>query len=188
MWQASGGDFAPVASAVTTVSAPGPYKWLTTAALLEDVAAWLESPEENHGWILVGDESTSRTAKRFDSREHPTPANRPMLRLVYRVSTASESDLPRQSAELVSTWPNPFSDQTRLDVSLDRPGVLVVEVFDVTGRMVADLSRTWKPAGRHAFRFDAGDLPPGLYVARAQHIADDGSGESVLMSTMVLAR
>ena len=44
-----------------------------------DVQGWLDNPSANFGWLLQGNESQGGTAKRFDSRENPTPSNRPTL-------------------------------------------------------------------------------------------------------------
>lgn len=82
-WASPGGDFVASASAsqsVTTSSAV--YTW-TSSAMATDVQGWLDTPSSNHGWIVLGDESTSATAKRFDSREATTAANRPTLIVTY---------------------------------------------------------------------------------------------------------
>lgn len=83
LWAAPGGEFDPAPSATTTVGAVGAYTWVAPA-LAADVAAWLADPATNHGWALLGDETTDPTAKRFDSREND-PANRPRLTITYSV-------------------------------------------------------------------------------------------------------
>ena len=82
-WQAAGGDYVAAASGSLTVAGVGPYEWPSTPGLVADVQAWLADPARNHGWVLVGDESATRTTKRFDSREHPLEANRPVLRITF---------------------------------------------------------------------------------------------------------
>jgi hypothetical protein len=82
-WSVAGGDFDPSPSAEQTVAGDGYYTWFTTPALVADVQAWLDDPAANHGWIVVGDESTEVTAKRFDSREHFAPELRPSLTVEY---------------------------------------------------------------------------------------------------------
>jgi FtsP/CotA-like multicopper oxidase with cupredoxin domain len=77
-WSSAGGDFAASASASTAVTATGRYSW-SGSGMVADVQSWLDAPAGNFGWVVLGDESTSRTAKRFDSREHGTSANRPRL-------------------------------------------------------------------------------------------------------------
>ena len=83
LWATPGGDFDPAPSACTSVGGPGTYTW-ASPALAADVAAWLADPATNFGWALLGDETTHRTAKRFDSRENE-PANRPRLTITYTV-------------------------------------------------------------------------------------------------------
>jgi hypothetical protein len=83
-WNAPGGDFAAAASAEASVTGLGPARWSSTADLVADVQAWVDDPAAGLGWILLGDEAQAGTAKRFDSREHPTPASRPELTVVYR--------------------------------------------------------------------------------------------------------
>jgi spore coat protein A len=38
-------------------------------AMISDVQDWLDNPNTNYGWILLGDEANPTTARRFDSRE-----------------------------------------------------------------------------------------------------------------------
>ncbi|MHC5024093.1 MAG: multicopper oxidase domain-containing protein [Planctomycetota bacterium] len=67
-WTSEGGDFAS-ASASQSVGGTGFYTWGSTLELEADVQAWLDSPATNFGWILIGNETTSKTAKRFNSRQ-----------------------------------------------------------------------------------------------------------------------
>jgi glucose/arabinose dehydrogenase len=68
-WSTAGGAFSATASATTSVGfALGKYTW-SSAQLATDVQGWLDSPATNFGWILLGNESTANSAKRFDSRD-----------------------------------------------------------------------------------------------------------------------
>jgi hypothetical protein len=84
-WITPGGDFSGLPSASTTVDGEGHYRW-SDAQLTADIQAWLAAGEE-HGWILIGDETLPGTARRFDSREHTTPEQRPRLTLHYSMPT-----------------------------------------------------------------------------------------------------
>jgi len=81
-WLSPGGDFAGAASASTSVADLGPYTWASTVTLVADVQQWLDGAAANHGWLLLGS-SAARTAKRFDSRDNPSAANRPRLTVVF---------------------------------------------------------------------------------------------------------
>lgn len=82
-WTSPGGDFSPTASATTTVDGPALYTWNSTSQLVADVHLWLDSPSQNFGWLVRGNESGNTTAKRFDSRENATPSFRPTLTITF---------------------------------------------------------------------------------------------------------
>ena len=82
-WAAAGGDFVASASATTVVGvAPAGYIW-TSTTVIADVQGWLTDPATNFGWIVIGNESISQTAKRFGSRQNPTFAQQPKLSITY---------------------------------------------------------------------------------------------------------
>ena len=80
-WATPGGDFDAAASATSPVDANGVYSW-ESDGMGADVQGWLNDPATNNGWLLMGDESRSRTAKRFTSREGLAAA-RPTLTVIY---------------------------------------------------------------------------------------------------------
>lgn len=81
-WQNPGGDFVAAPSATATVGGVGFYSW-EGPGLAADVQAWVDEPGGNHGWLLAGNENTSRTSKRFDSRENLVDAQRPQLLIEF---------------------------------------------------------------------------------------------------------
>ncbi len=78
-WTTEGGDFSATVSASQTVGTTGQYTW-SSAQMVVDVQAWLDDPASNFGWLVLGDETTIATAKRFDTRESASP---PMLTIQY---------------------------------------------------------------------------------------------------------
>jgi spore coat protein A len=88
-WTSPGGDYVGSASATTVVgNSNGPYTW-SSATMVSDVQGWLDTPSSNHGWILIGDESSTRTARRFDSRTSPTVSARPTLEIDFTPAEVS---------------------------------------------------------------------------------------------------
>lgn len=81
-WTAPGGDLAPTSSATTIVGSNGFYTW-STAAMAADVQAWVNDPAANHGWVVVGNETTFPTALRFDSRQVQNSNRRPVLTIEF---------------------------------------------------------------------------------------------------------
>jgi hypothetical protein len=82
-------------------------------------------------------------------------------------SAEPEASLPDRLA-LSAPHPNPFTGATGFEVALSQGERLRVSVHDVLGREVALLTDAPWPSGRHAFTFDGGSLPSGIYVVRVQ--------------------
>ena len=80
-WTTAGGDYVGAASASTPVGNSGGYAW-TSAQMVADVQQWVSTPASNFGWIVIGNEATKQTARRFHSR---TGATRPVLQVTYTV-------------------------------------------------------------------------------------------------------
>jgi hypothetical protein len=79
LWTNEGGDFSATVTASQSVGAIGQYTW-TSVQMIADVQSWLDDPGSNFGWLVLGDESTIATAKRFDTRESASP---PVLTIQY---------------------------------------------------------------------------------------------------------
>jgi hypothetical protein len=73
----------------------------------------------------------------------------------------------------IRATPNPFTESSSIEFELARPGDVEIEVFDVVGRRVRDLSRSLAAAGRQAVvwdgRDDTGHLKDsGMYMVRVR--------------------
>ncbi len=80
-WTNPGGDFDGTASASAVISGLGDVTWGSTSDLVADVQAWLDAPGDNFGWLLLGDETKSASARKFGSRE--ASSNGPQLTISY---------------------------------------------------------------------------------------------------------
>jgi spore coat protein A len=102
LWSSLGGDFDPGASAVTAVGGNGFYDW-TSAPLAADVQFWLDNPDSNFGWILIGEEDSDLTARRFDSHSNATTAQRPQLTVDFTpASVVGACCLPNDSCAVLT--------------------------------------------------------------------------------------
>lgn len=125
-WSSVGGDYTATASATTTVSTLGSYTW-SSSQMAQDVQNWLDSPNSNFGWILIGNESMAQSAARFDSRENPTTGSRPLLEIVYSLPatptpqpTSSPTPIPSDTPQPPTSTPTllPTSTPTRTPTSV----------------------------------------------------------------------
>ena len=81
-WSVAGGDFEADSSGTTLISGRADYAF-TGDGLIDDVQVWLDNPKLNHGWVMLGAEGTSLSARKFGSREYVDESKRPTLVVTY---------------------------------------------------------------------------------------------------------
>jgi hypothetical protein len=69
---------------------------------------------------------------------------------------------------LGSAYPNPFNPATRLTYFVPEAGQVRLAVYDVTGRLVAELVNGGVQAGEHVIEWDARGLASGVYFGRLE--------------------
>lgn len=81
------------------------------------------------------------------------------------ITTAIETDM-MPAFKLESNYPNPFSEQTNIAFTCEQMSEVVIEVFDMGGRLVCTLLNEKVPEGRHVIKWDAGSLKNGVYILK----------------------
>lgn len=72
---------------------------------------------------------------------------------------------------LDQNYPNPFNPITRISFCLPHAAPVLLEVFDLRGRLIRQLVDSVQPAGAQIISFDAAELASGIYFYRMT--ADD---------------
>ncbi len=175
LWIKSGGDFAVAASGSQTVSSIGVYFWNSAPQMVADVQWWLNTPASNFGWVVLGNENSSQTAKRFGTRENANPADRPALTVFYHTTTRVEDKNQNSPStfHLAQNYPNPFNPETSIRYALTRPGKVKLSVYNLLGRKVVDLVDEVQTAGEYNLRWNGKDsrglsVATGVYIYRIQ--------------------
>jgi hypothetical protein len=66
--------------------------------------------------------------------------------------------------QLAQNYPNPFNPSTVIKYAIGNASRVVIKVFDITGRVVADLVNEEKPAGQYNVEFKGNNLASGTYI------------------------
>ena len=74
-----------------------------------------------------------------------------------------DNALPRTSFELSQNYPNPFNPSTVIGYSISAESKVTLKVFNTLGREVTTLVNAEKPAGNYEVKFDAANIPGGIY-------------------------
>ncbi len=67
---------------------------------------------------------------------------------------------------LLTIYPNPFNNLTRILYTLDKPGFTTLGIFDIAGREVAVLREGYLKPGDYSTVLSSDDMPSGVYFCR----------------------
>jgi hypothetical protein len=92
-----------------------------------------------------------------------------------------ETPIP-EKISLKQNYPNPFNQSTEIKFDLPEAGFVKLNVYDITGKQVAELVYEFKPAGFYNVNWDARNFASGVYLYRIT------SGNYSKVKRMVLIR
>ncbi|MDP2364493.1 MAG: T9SS type A sorting domain-containing protein, partial [Ignavibacteria bacterium] len=81
----------------------------------------------------------------------------------------------------LSCFPNPFSTTTRFELTVEKQGMISINLVDIFGRTVAALMNEYKKSGNYSFDFNSENLPAGVYYCRF----NGGSNSGVLRLVII---
>lgn len=169
-WDNPGGDYGSTLISAADIDDNASYTWPSTQEFVSLVQKWLDNPSDNHGLILIGDEETSGSAKRFSSRQNENEAERPVLVVEYSGELTSGDVDPEQpqKVQLHQNYPNPFNPTTTISYSLPEASFAEIVVYDMLGRKLQSVISEHVQAGQHSIEFDASTLSSGVYLYTLQ--------------------
>ncbi len=100
---------------------------------------------------------------------------------ITAVEEPGHSTYPSNFA-LHQNYPNPFNPATTIEYDLPGNADVTLKVFNVAGEEMKTLVNRFEPPGRKSVRWDAGDLPSGVYFYRLQ------AGRDISVKPMILMR
>jgi hypothetical protein len=133
--------------AASTLSSRG-YLTATPAANGALLAVWRDTRDDASGDILL--QNVNPDGSLGPLEDTALPAVRP------------------NRMDLMQAWPNPFNPLLNIQIALEQPGPLALQVVDLQGRRVAQLAQGNWPAGRHAYHWNGDGQPSGLYLLQLE--------------------
>jgi hypothetical protein len=79
----------------------------------------------------------------------------------------------------ITNWPNPFFESTTFSYTLKESAQVTIQIFNSFGQLVAEPVNTVQPRGEQHVKWDAGNLPSGMYYFRLQAGGQVGSGKLI---------
>lgn len=70
------------------------------------------------------------------------------------------------ASAVLGSYPNPFNPSTQINYYLNEPADVLVQVYDLTGRLLSVLDRGQKAVGLHTATFNGAHLSSGTYFVR----------------------
>jgi hypothetical protein len=93
---------------------------------------------------------------------------------VNKIHITKYSRVPNQMSSLVSynlqnipgstIYPNPATGSFQIAYSLDKPSLIRIDIFDISGKKLATIDNEQKEQGKYIDQFDMSGYPDGLYL------------------------
>ena len=66
----------------------------------------------------------------------------------------------------VKVYPNPIKGNGLIDVDINKDTEVLVELFDLSGKKVKELTKQYFVSGKHQILFDTSNLKDGVYLCK----------------------
>lgn len=88
------------------------------------------------------------------------------LGFVDPLAVSNETGSKAESFTLNQNYPNPFNPSTNISFVLPEAGAVSLSVYNTSGALVQNILNKRLSAGEHTVRFNASNLPSGVYLYR----------------------
>ena len=83
---------------------------------------------------------------------------------VFSYSDIVEVEFVPENYSLSQNYPNPFNPSTSISFTLTKSTFVTLKIFNILGNEITTLVNQIVPSGKHEIKFDANNLPSGVYL------------------------
>jgi hypothetical protein len=96
-------------------------------------------------------------------------------------------DIPKEFA-LLQNYPNPFNPSTTIRYDLPKTAYVKITIYDILGRVAANLVDGVQNANRYNIEWNASHLGSGIYFYRIEARSQDGSNNFTSVKKLILMK
>ena len=89
-----------------------------------------------------------------------------MNEFAFRLEQTDEATPTPERYRLFQNYPNPFNPETIFQYEIPKESPVRLEIFDITGRLVAVVVDEMQQAGSNKATWDASNIASGIYIYR----------------------
>jgi len=83
----------------------------------------------------------------------------------FEVTVSVEDQVSEELTDKLKVFPNPATDQLTLEFSLEQKSTVVIEIFDLSGRKISEISNNCHE-GIHRIDYNVNGYSSGVYYVR----------------------
>jgi hypothetical protein len=106
----------------------------------------------------------------------------------YSGVVSVELNLMPENFELFQNYPNPFNPSTTIKYALPVESKVTIQIFNISGELIAEPINGVLAAGYHENIFDASKLPSGIYICKMNANALNNTGNLTAVRKMLLIK
>ncbi|MCF7804540.1 MAG: choice-of-anchor B family protein [Candidatus Marinimicrobia bacterium] len=127
---------------------------------------WSVYPYFNSGKIIVSDMQSGLFVLNYNASETGTETTQPGI---------------PQTTSFLPNYPNPFNPVTTLEYVVAEPGPVLVTIYNLAGSRITTIVNERQKAGRYTVRWNAAQVPSGVYFATLRTKSKTLSRKLILM-------
>jgi len=92
-----------------------------------------------------------------------------------------DNDILPNNILILANYPNPFNSSTLISYNLTHSTEVTIDIYDMLGRRIETLLKSFKPAGSHSIIWSAEGFSSGIYFYKLTANESENIGKMILI-------